>query len=115
MSPAAHHAQLADTELVNDPRGGWRFRDPADQAYFGADADQRRLDRPPDSNVVVPDNVDPQRLAFAGDAQFPPQSYPHSGTQGTWDDSLVPDADRPAAGAPRVADSEHESKATPGS
>jgi hypothetical protein len=103
--PVGHHEQLADTTLENDPRGGYRFHDPADQAYFGADSDGSRPPPPvPEDPPTEAKEQDPRRLGFAGDAQFPPQSYPRSGTQATWDDSLEPDPRHPGPGAPYLED-----------
>ena len=85
----ARHALLADTELENDPRGGWRFHDPADEACFGTVGDEHRGLVLPQESPPLASEGDSQRLAFAGDAQFPPQGYARSGTQGTWDEGLA--------------------------
>ena len=75
--------------MTNDPRGGWQFSNPADERAHGADAP------PPDLSVPQghdpserPEITDEERLRFGGDAQHPPQSFAHGGTQGTWDQSL---------------------------
>ncbi len=59
-------------------------------------ADQERRNRPTGSKTPTAQELDARRLTFAGDAQFLPQSCPHSGTQGTWDDSVLSTADRPS-------------------
>jgi hypothetical protein len=90
--PVGHHEQLADTRLDDDPRGGYRFHAPADQAFFGADADQRHVLEPErDEKATEEKEQDARRLAFPGDAQHPPQSYPRGGTQATWDDRVLPE------------------------
>jgi hypothetical protein len=76
-------------EMAHDPRGGWQFANAADEHAYGADAPAPSLavTNEPDPSVR-PESTDPERLRFQGDAQYPPQSFAHGGTQGTWDQSL---------------------------
>ena len=99
--------------MANDPRGGWHFPNPADERAYGAAAPPPDLATPSASDPSVrPESTDGERLRFGGDAQHPPQSFAHGGTQGTWDQSLgvepVPepqarllsDPDAPSPGPP---------------
>jgi hypothetical protein len=75
--------------MANDPRGGWTFPNPADERAHGADAPPPDLSVPQGNDPSErPELTDEERLRFRGDAQHPPQSFAHGGTQGTWDQSL---------------------------
>jgi hypothetical protein len=91
--------QLAEGgEMQQEPRGGWRFGDPREDAAHGAAAPLPPLvlpRRPDPFNVVEPG--DEARESFEGDPQNPAHAYPRSGTQGTWDGSIP--APRPPAQA----------------
>lgn len=78
------------SDLIDDPRGGWRFRDAHEQALLGADAVSPQSAPPPPDPQPLPEPADLERLRFQGNAQYPAHSHPHAGTQGTWDDSLGP-------------------------
>lgn len=76
-------------EMAHDPRGGWQFSTPADERAHGADAPAPPLALPDEPDPSIrPESTDPERLRFQGDPQYPPQSFAHGGTQGTWDQSL---------------------------
>src|SRR5262245_24691600 len=92
--PRAASRRLAEQgreggEMAHDPRGGWRFATPADERAHGPDAPPPPLDvlDEPDPSER-PESTDAERLRLGADAQHPPQSFPHGGTQGTWDLSL---------------------------
>lgn len=75
-------------EMAHDQRGGWRFRDRAEQAAHGAASAMPPLGRPGRDPYNVAAAPDKERRQFGGDAQRPSHGYAHTGTQGTWSDAL---------------------------
>jgi hypothetical protein len=91
--PNPLHDQLAEGgEMQQEPRGGWRFTDPSEQAAHGAAAPPPPLSQPrrPDPFDVTT-RQDEARAALPGDAQNPSHGHRGGGTWVTWAGE-VPDA-----------------------